>query len=293
MIPAEFEYARPRDVGEVLRILSEHAGDAKVLSGGYSLLPLLKLRLASPALVVAPTSLMANWRREAEKFVPDLKVLTLQGDERKKRFDDIGASDLVLTTYPLIARDHETLSAREWRLLFLDEAQTIKNPNATTTKLIRTLKAEHRFCLTGTPMENHLGELWSIFSFASPGFLGDLTGFNQAFRTPIEKKGDAQRGRLLARRVAPFLLRRTKEEVANDLPPKTEIVERIENGDGAARPVRIHPPFDARTGAGSDLRERFRSQPDHHSRRAAETAPGLLRSAPVEALQGFGESRLR
>jgi superfamily II DNA or RNA helicase len=185
-------------------------------------------RLTTPALVVAPTSLMANWRREAEKFAPSLKVLTLQGDERKKRFDDIGGADLVLTTYPLIARDHETLNAREWRLLFLDEAQTIKNPNATTTKLIRTLKAEHRFCLTGTPLENHLGELWSIFSFASPGFLGDLTGFNQAFRTPIEKKGDATRGRLLARRIAPFLLRRSKEEVAKDLPPKTEIVERID-----------------------------------------------------------------
>ena len=154
---------------------------------------------------------MANWRREAEKFAPDLKVLTLQGNERKKRFDEIGASDLVLTTYPLIARDNETLIARDWRLLFLDEAQTIKNPNATTTKLIRTLKAEHRFCLTGTPLENHLGELWSIFSFASPGFLGDLTGFNQAFRDADRKEGRRPARRLLARRVAPFLLRRTKE----------------------------------------------------------------------------------
>ncbi len=217
-----------RDVG-LGGVLADDMGLGKTVQA-LALIAIEKAagRLTTPALVVAPTSLMANWRREAEKFVPDLKVLTLQGNERKQRFDDIGASDLVLTTYPLIARDHETLNARHWRLLFLDEAQTIKNPNATTTKLIRTLKAEHRFCLTGTPLENHLGELWSIFSFASPGFLGDLTGFNQAFRAPIEKKGDAQRGRLLARRVAPFLLRRTKEQVASDLPPKTEIVERID-----------------------------------------------------------------
>ena len=113
---------------------------------------------------------MANWRREAEKFVPDLKVLTLQGNERKQRFDDIGASDLVLTTYPLIARDHETLNARDWRLLFLDEAQTIKNPNGRPRNSFARCKAEHRFCLTGTPLENHLGELWSHF-FSLPGFL--------------------------------------------------------------------------------------------------------------------------
>ncbi|PWB82940.1 MAG: serine/threonine protein phosphatase [Methylocystaceae bacterium] len=193
-------------------------------------------RLASPALVIAPTSLMANWRREAEKFVPDLRVVILHGADRKKRFDDIDGADLVLSTYPLISRDHGTLAAREWSLLLLDEAQTIKNPNAATTKLIRALKAQSRFCLTGTPLENHLGELWSIFSFALPGFLGDLPSFAQAFRTPIEKKGDATRGRLLAARVRPFLLRRTKKEVANELPPKTEIVERVEM-DAAQRDI--------------------------------------------------------
>lgn len=185
-------------------------------------------RLTAPALVIAPTSLMANWRREAEKFTPDLSVVVLQGNDRKKRFAEIDAADIVLSTYPLISRDHETLGARQWSLVFLDEAQTIKNPNAATTRLIRSLRAGTRFCLTGTPLENHLGELWSIFSFALPGFLGDLPGFNHSFRTPIEKKGDAERGRLLAKRVKPFLLRRTKEQVASELPPKTEIVERVE-----------------------------------------------------------------
>lgn len=185
-------------------------------------------RLTPPALVVAPTSLMANWQREAEKFAPDLKVVILQGSDRKMRFAEIDGADIVLSTYPLISKDHEVLAGRQWSLLFLDEAQTIKNPNTATTRLIRSLNARTRFCLTGTPLENHLGELWSIFAFALPGFLGDLTAFTQAFRTPIEKKGNAERGRLLAKRVKPFLLRRTKEEVANDLPPKTEIVERVE-----------------------------------------------------------------
>ena len=185
-------------------------------------------RLSSPTLVVAPTSLMANWRTEAEKFAPTLKVLTLHGSDRKSRFEEIEAADVVLTTYPLIARDHETIAARPWGLVVLDEAQTIKNPNAATTKLIHGLKAPRRFCLTGTPLENHLGEAWSVMSFAMPGLLGDLAGFNRAFRTPIEKKGDAARSRVLARRIAPFLLRRTKDEVARDLPPKTEIVERID-----------------------------------------------------------------
>lgn len=217
-----------RDVG-LGGVLADDMGLGKTVQA-LALIAIEKAtaRLTTPALVVAPTSLMANWRREAEKFVPDLNVLTLHGNDRKKHFIDIDGADLVLTTYPLIARDHETLSARKWGLMFLDEAQTIKNPNATTTKLLRALDAEHRFCLTGTPLENHLGELWSIFSFASPGLLGELSGFNQAFRTPIEKKGDAARGRLLARRVAPFLLRRTKEQVATELPAKTEIVERID-----------------------------------------------------------------
>ena len=185
-------------------------------------------RLDQPALIVAPTSLMANWRLEAEKFAPDLRVLTLHGLDRKARFDCIADSDLVLTTYPLIGRDRQALQAHNWSLLILDEAQNVKNPDATTTRLIRGLTARQRFALTGTPLENHLGELWSLFDVVSPGFLGDRAWFTKAFRTPIEKRGDAERARHLARRVKPFLLRRTKDQVASELPPKTEIVERIE-----------------------------------------------------------------
>ena len=217
-----------RDVG-LGGILADDMGLGKTVQA-LALIAIEKAagRLDVPALVVAPTSLMANWRREAEKFAPDLRVLTLHGSDRKNHFDEIPAHDLVLTTYPLVGRDQEALAGRPWHLLFLDEAQTIKNPNAATTQFIINLEARHRFCLTGTPLENHLGELWSLFAFASPGFLGDQKSFKQIWRTPIEKKGDSERGRLLAKRVKPFMLRRTKAEVASDLPPKTEIAERID-----------------------------------------------------------------
>lgn len=184
-------------------------------------------RLASPALVIAPTSLMTNWRREAEKFAPGLKVLVLQGHDRRERFDEIDAADLVLSTYPLVARDKTILEAREWHILLLDEAQAIKNPVAATTRLICSLKARHRFCLTGTPVENNLAELWSLFHFVAPGFLGDAKSFARDWRTPIEKQGNGARARRLAARVRPFLLRRTKDTVALDLPAKTEMVETI------------------------------------------------------------------
>jgi superfamily II DNA or RNA helicase len=187
-------------------------------------------RLNSPALVIAPTSLMPNWRREAEKFAPDLKVLVLQGQDRKGRFDAIEGADLVLSTYPLVARDKDILAAREWHILLLDEAQAIKNPNAATTRQIYDLRARHRYCLTGTPVENNLAELWSLFHFIAPGFLGDTRSFARDWRTPIEKKGDGARARRLAARVRPFLLRRTKEAVAPDLPEKTEMVEAIAFG---------------------------------------------------------------
>jgi superfamily II DNA or RNA helicase len=193
-------------------------------------------RMDRPALVVAPTSVLPNWRREAERFTPDLKVLTLHGLDRKSRFGEIADHDLVLTTYPLLARDHAILKAQLWHVIVLDEAQVIKNPDAATTKLVFELEAHHRLCLTGTPLENHLGEVWSLFAFLSPGFLGDRQSFKRRWRTPIEKRGDAERRRLLARRIRPFLLRRTKTEVATELPPKTEIVESIEM-DAAQRDV--------------------------------------------------------
>ena len=185
-------------------------------------------RLDRPALVIAPTSLMGNWRREAERFAPDLKVLVLHGPQRHERFGQIEGHDLVLTTYPLLPRDEDELKAREWSFLILDEAQTVKNPRTKAARIVRRLKARHRLCLTGTPLENHLGELWAQFDFLMPGFLGSAEQFQRLYRTPIEKHGDEDCRRRLARRVAPFLLRRTKAEVEKDLPPKTEIVRSVE-----------------------------------------------------------------
>ena len=185
-------------------------------------------RLDRPALVLCPTSLVPNWRAEAARFAPTLRVLVLHGKDRAGSFPAIPAHDLVITTYPLLSRDHETLAEQDWHAVVLDEAQGIKNPAATTSKLARTLQARQRLCLSGTPLENHLGELWSLFDFLMPGFLGTRQAFTRRYRTPIEKGGDQAVQAQLARRVAPFLLRRTKAEVAADLPPKTDIAETVE-----------------------------------------------------------------
>jgi len=188
-------------------------------------------RLKNPVLVVAPTSLMVNWRLEAEKFTPNLKVLVLQGMQRKQSFDAIQEHDLVLTTYPLLPRDKDILLEHEYHLLILDEAHFAKNANTIGYKVLQQIKATHRVCLTGTPMENHLGELWALFNFLMPGFLGDAKRFGITFRGPIEKQGDQSRRQWLAKRLSPFIMRRTKEEVATELPPKTIIVKKIDLGE--------------------------------------------------------------
>lgn len=185
-------------------------------------------RMKDPVLVVAPTSLMTNWKSEAARFAPSLRVLILQGNDRKNDFDRISDHDLILTTYPLLSRDKDTLLNHHYHLLILDEAQMIKNPNTMAHRIVQQLHAQHRLCLTGTPMENHLGELWSLFHFLMPGFLGDNRKFTQTFRKPIEKRQDQERQMALTRRVHPFMLRRTKEEVVSELPAKTEIVQHIE-----------------------------------------------------------------
>jgi superfamily II DNA or RNA helicase len=185
-------------------------------------------RADRPSLVVATTSLMANWRDEAAQFTPGLNVLILHGKDRAERFGEIAAADLVLTTYPLLVRDRETLLAQDWHLLVMDEAQFIKNPKAQSHQVARSLRARHRLSLTGTPLENHLGELWAQFDFLMPGLLGTAKRFTQVFRTPIEKLGDEEMRVRLAERVRPFLLRRTKEQVLKDLPPRTEMVRWVE-----------------------------------------------------------------
>ncbi len=185
-------------------------------------------RLDRPALIILPTSLIFNWRNEAARFAPGLSILSLHGPGRKARFAEISHHDAVLTTYPLLWRDAAELTKHSYHLLILDEAQTVKNARSQGAEVVRKLDARHRLCLTGTPLENHLGELWSQFDFLLPGFLGSYHTFNKFWRTPIEKQNDSQRRDLLARRVRPFILRRKKEDVARELPAKTIIVRKVE-----------------------------------------------------------------
>ncbi len=184
-------------------------------------------RATLPSLVVAPTSVLHNWKREASRFTPDLKVLTLHGPERKGHFTQMNQYDLVLTSYPLLPRDLNELEQQPYHLLILDEAQNIKNAKSASAKAAGGLKANHRLALTGTPLENHLGELWSLFNFLSPGLLHNEKVFRELYRTPIEKHADPVRRAALAARIRPFVLRREKTEVARELPPKTEIPVRV------------------------------------------------------------------
>ncbi|MDE1182540.1 DEAD/DEAH box helicase [Paraburkholderia sp.] len=185
-------------------------------------------RLDRPALIIVPTTLVHNWRDEAQRFAPDLKVLDLNGPQRKERFEQIGEHELILTTYALLWRDHAALAAHEYHLLILDEAQYVKNATTKAARTIRDLNARHRLCLSGTPLENHLGELWTQFDFLLPGFLGSQKDFTKRWRNPIEKGGDTVRRELLARRIRPFMLRRRKDEVAKELPPKTTIIRSVD-----------------------------------------------------------------
>ncbi|MDP3706572.1 MAG: DEAD/DEAH box helicase [Polaromonas sp.] len=185
-------------------------------------------RLTHPALIVAPVSLMGNWRREAERFTPGLRTLVLHGKERHESADQMAAHDLVIVPYSLLQRDRERWLEQPWHLVVLDEAQNIKNASTHAAQVVSALQAQHRLCLSGTPMENHLGELWSLFHFLMPGFLGSQARFKDLFRSPIEKQGDVERLAQLRRRITPFMLRRTKREVATELPDKIESISSIE-----------------------------------------------------------------
>jgi superfamily II DNA or RNA helicase len=184
-------------------------------------------RLDNPALVVVPTSLVPNWTAELARFAPHLRVLVLHGMDRHERRHGISEADIVVTTYTVLTRDIEAMVELSWHLVVLDEAQAIKSPSAQATRAVSRLNARHRLCLSGTPIENNLGELWSLFAFLAPGLLGSRKSFTKRFRTPIEKEGDQARRQQLATRIRPFILRRTKGQVATELPPKHTILRRV------------------------------------------------------------------
>jgi superfamily II DNA or RNA helicase len=185
-------------------------------------------RLDLPVLVVLPTSLIFNWQAEARRMSPGLRLLTLQGPERADLFTQMPDHDLVLTTYPLLWRDMDALAAQRFHLIILDEAQMVKNAGSRSARALRRLQTRHSLCLTGTLMENHLGELWAQFDWLMPGFLGDARHFAARWRKPIEENGETLRAALLAQRVRPFILRRRKQDVASELPPRTEVIKRVQ-----------------------------------------------------------------
>jgi SNF2 family DNA or RNA helicase len=176
-----------------------------------------------PTLVIAPTSVIPNWCSEAEKFTPSLKVLLYHGSERENLFAQIPKHDIVVTSYALLQRDADLHIKQPSHIVVLDESQYIKNAATKTTKTANKLNANQRICLSGTPMENHLGELWSTFNFLMPGLLQSHKSFNANFRKPIEKDGDTAVQMSLSRRVSPLIMRRTKDLVAKELPAKTII----------------------------------------------------------------------
>ncbi|WP_172332123.1 DEAD/DEAH box helicase [Mangrovicoccus sp. HB161399] len=209
-------------------ILADDMGLGKTVQTLALLLARKEAGAAGPALLIVPTSLVHGWQSQAAQFAPGLRLVTLHGPDRAARREAAEEADLVLTTYPLLARDRSWLAARDWPLAILDEAQTLKNPAAQTAKALREIPAEGRLALTGTPLENSLADLWTLADWVNPGLLGDRKTFQKLFRTPIEKQGDRAAQARLNRRLRPFLLRRTKEQVAAELPPKTEILERVE-----------------------------------------------------------------
>lgn len=177
-----------------------------------------------PSLVVAPTSLLYNWEEEVRKFAPELKVTVISGQpgERKQRLADINDSDIVVTSYGLIRRDIELYQQTLFKYCFVDEAQNIKNPNTQNAKSVKLIKARGYFALTGTPIENSLTELWSIFDFLMPGYLLNQSKFTSIYETPIIRHGDKRALQELGRHIRPFVLRRMKKDVLQELPEKVE-----------------------------------------------------------------------
>ncbi|MBQ7609071.1 MAG: SNF2 helicase associated domain-containing protein [Desulfovibrionaceae bacterium] len=204
-------------------ILADEMGLGKTIQTLSFIQYLIERKIKGPNLIIVPTSVLPNWEREAKKYVPDLKLLVIYGTRRDNMFKQLEESDLALTTYALLRRDLEELQKFKFTCVILDEAQNIKNPNTITARSVRHVQSRLRICLSGTPIENNLFELWSLFEFLMPGFLGSQHAFQRGVVKPI-KEGDTATLDYLRTRVKPFILRRTKAEVAKDLPPKIESV---------------------------------------------------------------------
>lgn len=185
-----------------------------------------------PSLVIAPASVVPNWKKELQRFAPSLHVYTLnESEDRETSLTKAKKMDVVLSSYGLLLSESEKLVAKKWNIICLDEAHTIKNRGTKTSGCVMQLQAEHRLILTGTPIQNHLGELWNLFQFINPGLLGSYEHFQKKFIQPIEQDHNKQRQLQLNRIVHPFMLRRTKQEVVEELPDKEDINIPVELSD--------------------------------------------------------------
>ena len=203
--------------------LADDMGLGKTLQ---TLACMLSRRDKGAQMVVAPASVVGNWRREANRFAPSLNIVMineLATDTRSEAIAALGSGDLLVLTYGLLVSECDTLAAREWASVCLDEAHTIKNRDTKSSAAAMRLKSDFRAILTGTPIQNHLGELWNLMQFINPGLLGSYEHFNERFIAPINA-GQQEARSQLKRLIAPFLLRRTKQEVARELPEKEEII---------------------------------------------------------------------
>lgn len=205
--------------------LADDMGLGKTIQG---LACLLARAEEGPALVIAPASVTRNWMREAAKFTPTLNPILLGGTDRSTMIESVGPYDVLVVSYGLLPFEGENLAAKRFGTIILDEAQAIKNRGTKRSQVAMSLQGDLRIATTGTPIENHLGELWNLFQFLNPGLLGSFQRFNEKYTIPITKNNDNERRQQLRRLIQPFILRRRKEEVLEELPAKTEVTLSVE-----------------------------------------------------------------
>ncbi|MDD3238330.1 MAG: DEAD/DEAH box helicase [Candidatus Gastranaerophilales bacterium] len=203
-------------------ILADDMGLGKTLQALALIQKAKEKNKQAPNLVVCPTSVVFNWESEIQKFAPNLKCLTLTGPDRKELFKKIPKHDVIITSYALVRRDIECLKKYDFRYVILDESQNIKNAESITAQSVKQLNCQHKLALSGTPIENRLEELWSIFDFLMPGFLFNQSDFNYRYVNPIVERQDKAVEKRLKSQIYPFILRRMKRDVAKDLPDKVE-----------------------------------------------------------------------
>ncbi len=205
--------------------LADDMGLGKTLQ---ALAIILEKTCHGPILVIAPTSVCMNWLQEANRFAPTLNMHQMGQRNRKKLVQSLREFDVLVTSYTLLQQEAKLLAGKEWQVIVLDEAQAIKNMETKRSRAAMSLNGRFKLLTTGTPVENHLGELWNLFNFIVPGLLGSLKSFNERFAIPIERFGDQAARTKLRKLIKPFMLRRTKTQVLEELPPRTEITLQVE-----------------------------------------------------------------